>query len=1043
MKIKSLKLILILTIFCIITLNGEIVINEALYDPDGADSGYEWIELYNNGDATIDLFGWKIESAGSEFETNIVFSDSVSIHSHDYFLIAEENIEGADYYHSLDFQNGGSATDGIRIVNPDDYTDTILYDTPNDNNLPDDESEPGTMLLPDVSDGSSLARISNGIDTNQTSDWFESTEPTPGYANCYPIDLEIVEIELIENSNYKINSVIKNNSAINAQENSTSYAIYVNSNQICSEDLPEIPANDSIQFNSQEFSLTDNYSIISLIIEHPDDLNLINNADTLSHLLESPLLINELLFKPSDSNQEWIELKNCSSTTVSNNLILLDAAENSTEFNFSIPPLDYMVICNNKSDLISFYPSVAENKVLEVESLITLNNTEEAIFITDNYSTIFDSIHYNVDNSFPDNYSLIRNGNQMLECPYPSPAEENTIPVDLAIKLKSIYFNSPLITLEIMAYNLSTNDVDNLDRPVDVFMNSQFVSEIEIDSINAKDSLLLEESINYDGNIYSFFEISLNLSNDFNVDNNSDSTAILLQDYPIAINEIMFKPYDEAQEWIEITNISEQDIQIPNFIIQDASEDTNEMNLEIEPEENIVICTNSLSLANNYPNVNQDNLIEIEDLVSLNNSEETITIRDIYDNTFDQQVYSQSSSYPEGISLERVNPYNPESEWTRSTHENGATPTENNSVLLPDSDLQLILSETTLHGNTANHTLSVKNKGINNLADFYLTISQIKDDETTSEIIFEQNYTINTDSTTFDIDTEVVGKGYFTFIYKIINEADQIDGNNQVHGFINKNGLPFVINEIMFAPESEKPEWIEIKKNYEIQHLQELTLTVDEDSLNFGVTDGQFIILTGNSADSLFIKEENNPEAVIFTGLESLSNSGELVFISDKDNNIFEYFSYKPEWSETKGISAERINSKISSTDSNWGPCVDHRGATPGFENSLFTPIIPSGKKLSIDPNPFSPYLNENTIISYELPNKISQITCRIFDLKGRCIRKIKDQELSSASGNIIWNGARDNGSKAKPGIYLILFEATSYNSEKSTNIKETIVIAK
>jgi hypothetical protein len=48
---------------------GEIVINEVYYDPSqgGTDSAWEWVELYNPADTTVELNGWTIgDNAGSD-----------------------------------------------------------------------------------------------------------------------------------------------------------------------------------------------------------------------------------------------------------------------------------------------------------------------------------------------------------------------------------------------------------------------------------------------------------------------------------------------------------------------------------------------------------------------------------------------------------------------------------------------------------------------------------------------------------------------------------------------------------------------------------------------------------------------------------------------------------------------------------------------------------------------------------------------------------------------------------------------------------------
>ncbi len=175
----------------------NIVINEVLYDPSGADTGYEWIELYNAGEQAVNLNGWIIQKAGTSFDDVFTFP-SIIIEPDSFFLVGEEFVPNANITTSLAFQNSGTSTDGIRIVSADAiYTDTVLYDSPNYNNLPDDISSPGQYFAPDVDEGNSLARKYNGEDSNNCElDFFECENPTPGEPNFYPIDLALYGTQL-------------------------------------------------------------------------------------------------------------------------------------------------------------------------------------------------------------------------------------------------------------------------------------------------------------------------------------------------------------------------------------------------------------------------------------------------------------------------------------------------------------------------------------------------------------------------------------------------------------------------------------------------------------------------------------------------------------------------------------------------------------------------------------------------------------------------------------------------------------------------------
>lgn len=161
---------------------GDVMLNEILYDPDseGGDEGSEWIELCNRTGVDIDLTGWSIEAAGTSFSSIFTFP-TLSIAPGEHLLIGA----GSAYALSGTMQNGGSATDGVRLV--DDLgavMDTVLYDEPNDNGLQDDGGTVGTEFAPDVAEGNTLARMPDCTDSDDISlDWFESSSPTPGDVN--------------------------------------------------------------------------------------------------------------------------------------------------------------------------------------------------------------------------------------------------------------------------------------------------------------------------------------------------------------------------------------------------------------------------------------------------------------------------------------------------------------------------------------------------------------------------------------------------------------------------------------------------------------------------------------------------------------------------------------------------------------------------------------------------------------------------------------------------------------------------------------------
>ena len=71
-------------------------------------------------------------------------------------------------------------------------------------------------------------------------------------------------------------------------------------------------------------------------------------------------------------------------------------------------------------------------------------------------------------------------------------------------------------------------------------------------------------------------------------------------------------------------------------------------------------------------------------------------------------------------------------------------------------------------------------------------------------------------------------------------------------------------------------------------------------------------------------------------------------------------------------------------------------------------------------PNPFNP----RTVIDFEIPAGGRQTTLRIYDLRGRVVRKLIDGFHPAGTDRITWDGLDDAGSEVASGNYLYVLEA-------------------
>lgn len=165
----------------------------------------------------------------------------------------------------------------------------------------------------------------------------------------------------------------------------------------------------------------------------------------------------------------------------------------------------------------------------------------------------------------------------------------------------------------------------------------------------------------------------------------------------------------------------------------------------------------------------------------------------------------------------------------------------------------------------------------------------------------------------------------------------------------------------------------------------------------------------------------------------SLINTGGTISLMDPDNNV-QTFTWDKDCGD--GVSQERV----SSDEDIWFCCISLHKSTPGKENSVSTSY--SDKlHLSIEPNPFSPDgdgFEDVTIFRYTL-SMMSDLTLRIYDIKGRLIKTLIDDE-PQVSGEITWDGKDDENRTVRVGIYIVWAEAegNSYSQKRAT-----VVVAK
>jgi hypothetical protein len=292
-----------------------------------------------------------------------------------------------------------------------------------------------------------------------------------------------------------------------------------------------------------------------------------------------------------------------------------------------------------------------------------------------------------------------------------------------------------------------------------------------------------------------------------------------------------------------------------------------------------------------------------------------------------------------------------------------------------------------------------------------------------------------------------------------VNDDDLADNRRILAQNISSVQSALVINEIQYRPSTGRSEWVEFFCGgiYPVEvtgwQFSDATGLVNEANRwtfpNLWIQPDNFLILAMDS--TIFL--ESLPESVaVFvwgTGAAHLNDTGDSLVIWDSSGHRIDQVNYDPDWgSDEYGVSLERISPTSASNEPlNWAASVDPSGSTPGRANSqLYIPTTAGTNILTIEPNPFSPDgdgFEDVAFIRYHLKHPNSRLDLKVFDVRGRKVRWLANNELVGQEGEVLWNGKDDHGRELPIGIYVLYLEALAQGDTRIEKAKRAVVIAR
>ncbi|MGB5529642.1 MAG: lamin tail domain-containing protein, partial [Ignavibacteriaceae bacterium] len=376
----------------------------------------------------------------------------------------------------------------------------------------------------------------------------------------------------------------------------------------------------------------------------------------------------------------------------------------------------------------------------------------------------------------------------------------------------------------------------------------------------------------------------------------TDSTLIL--------SEVMFYPTTGPNEFVELYNFSDtESIDLDSFkikystsnpdIITDAGEGT-----ILPPKSFAIILEGDYIIGSGI----YDTLIPSEALIlkisdnsfgtsGMSNTENRrIWLINTLDDTLEAYFYSANNSQAHSDEKIILMKDSSQSNWANSLVTNG-TPGFQNSVTPVQFDLQTasitFQPPTPVEGDDVTIFSKVKNIGTSAADNYTIEIYNDANFDSTAdpgEIIFTQQY-INLsagDSITANTTLNSLPAGNYQIIANVIFAQDENLSNNElIKSFVvfppGTNYNDVVINEIMYAPTTGEPEWVELynRTNSSINlrkwKFSDASSSVTITNIDKFIPANGFIVLT---ADSSILNYFNVPSEIIKFSLPVMNNTG-------------------------------------------------------------------------------------------------------------------------------------------------------------------------
>jgi len=694
---------------------GDVIINEIFADPTPQVGlpAEEFVELYNTSSNAFVLSNWQFVNT-----TTIKTIPNFTLQPNSYVILCDVNDTGlySSYGNVIGISSFSALTNGgdslTLMDNNNTVLDVVVYDI---GWYQDGVKDDG---------GYTLERINPNHPCSNSLNWIASDDVsggTPGvqnsvFNNAPDMDAPTIQGGSILSAN-QINVLFNETMDSISLVNST----YILTNGITVTAVTGVVVNADFQGVNLTLGLAlDSSTVYTLTIVGANDCsgNLLNTNTIDFGIGKAPqkyeIVINELYPDPTPSNglplADYLEIYNTTNKIIDLTNCWIADLTSMDQLNVGkILPGEHIIICDNSFE-IEFAPF---GKVVTVNSLPSLNNSEDEITLFAPDTTLIHSVHYfdtwyRDDNKKDGGWSL-----EMIDPNNPCGEAENWMASTKFFggtpgTLNTAFGANPDVVLprltEANALNDSTIrvtfseplDNDGMLAAIYVINNGIGIGTVEVvDNKNVQLNLSnkLTFQIKYTITITGAFDCVGNTIGSVN-------TAIFAlpeQGFSedLVINEVLFNPLNGGVDFVEIYNSSNKFIDLKNWSLANLDNDSidNYKSLTSDPKlilpgDFVLLTTNGEAVANGYMNSVTDAFLQMESLPTYSNDKGDVYLINNLDMVVDEFHYKDDMHFAllnseDGVSLERIDydrPTNDKTNWHSAAEDEGfATPGFENS----------------------------------------------------------------------------------------------------------------------------------------------------------------------------------------------------------------------------------------------------------------------------------------------------------------------------------------------------------------------------